>query len=89
MRAENDNIDIISEAIGPAPVPLELSFGLRPSGRLFLAGQVPALAPFRALAPDTRLWMRWVEPDRDDATLEIAAAAPDSALARRARSLGE
>ena len=53
-------------------LPLELSVGVRPVGRLLLLGQVPSLAPFRGLR-GARLWMRWVEPDLDDAQIEIAA----------------
>ena len=38
-------------------------------------GRVPCIEPFRgALPPDIRLWMRWVESDRDNAQLEIASA---------------
>ena len=54
-------------------LPLEYCFSARPVGRLMLIGQVPMLDPFRALPPDARLWMRWVEPDLDDAQIEIAA----------------
>ena len=53
-------------------VPLEPSAGLRPVGRLLLLGQVPSLAAFRGLR-GARHWMRWVEPDRDDAQIEIDA----------------
>ena len=53
-------------------VPLEFSVSLRPTGRLLLLGQVPSLAPFRGLR-GARLWMRWHEPDLDDAQIEIAA----------------
>ena len=62
-------IDVTSQ---PTDVlPLEFSTALRPSGRLLLLGQVPTLAPFRGLR-GARLWMRWLEPDRDDAQIEIA-----------------
>ena len=66
----------------PAPptdvLPLEFSFGVRPVGRLMLLGQVPTLDPFRAVFADNRLWMRWAEPDRDDAQIEIASASMDA-----------
>ena len=71
-------------------LPLEFSFLVRPTGRLMLAGQVPSLEPFLALPPDTRLWLRFVAPDRHDAAIEIASTsgeAPPStarALARGA-----
>ena len=55
-------------------LPLEYCFSARPVGRLMIIGQVPTLDPFRALPPDARLWMRWVEPpDLDDAQIENAA----------------
>ena len=55
-----------------------------------LLATVPTLDPFATLSADTRLWLRWVEPHRDDAQLEIASAARDEppstarALARAA-----
>ena len=66
----------------PAPttdvLPLEFSFCVRPPGRIMLLGQVPCLSRFRTLSPDTRLWMRWFEPDRDDAQIVIAATDADA-----------
>ena len=52
-------------------LPLEFSSVLRPSGRLLLLGEVSDLDPFTGLR-DARLWLRWREPDRDDAQIEIA-----------------
>ena len=52
-------------------LPLEFSYWVRPVGRLLLLGQVPTLSLFRAVL-GARLWMRWREPDRDDAQIEIA-----------------
>ena len=74
MRFMDVQSDIATVAPAPAPdvLPLEFSFCLRPTRRLMLLGQVPCLEPFRCLAPDSRLWMRWVEPDRADAEVEIA-----------------
>ena len=66
----------------PAPPTDVLSVGcrflLRPIGRLMLTGRAPCLGPFRAVFPDNRLWMRWAEPDRDDAQIEIAWASWDA-----------
>lgn len=45
-----------------------------------LLGQVPSVEPFCApflVHPNPRLWMRWLEPDRADAELEIAWAPRD------------
>ena len=67
-------------------LPLEFSFLVRPTGRLVLLGLVPSLEPFRALSPDTRLWLRWRATDRADAEVEIACA-PCDAPAPRARRL--
>ena len=61
----------------PGVLPLELATTVRPTGRLLLLGQVPALDPFLALSPDTRLWLRWFEPDRDDAQIQIASSVGD------------
>ena len=54
--------------------PLEFSIVLTPLGRVFLLGQVPSLAGFRALR-GVPLWMRCVEPEEtspEDAYVEIA-----------------
>lgn len=63
----------------PAPdvLPLEFSFLVRPTGRLIMLGQVPCLDPFRTLPADTRLWLRWFEPDRADAEMVIASSVGD------------
>ena len=63
----------------PAPdvLPLEFSFLVRPTGRLIMLGQVPCLEPFRTLPADTRLWLRWFEPDRADAEMVIASSVGD------------
>ena len=68
--------DIVTGARAPASdvLPLEFSFLLRPKCRLMLLGQVPCLDAFRALSPDVRVWLRWLEPDRADAEIEIAWA---------------
>ena len=73
----------------PAPdvLPLEFAFALRPTGRLIMLGQVPCLEPFRTLPPDTRLWLRWFEPDRDDAQIEIAVSDKDDEAVTCARVL--
>ena len=63
----------------PAPdvLPLEFAFALRPTGRLIMLGQVPCLDPFRTLPADTRLWLRWIEPNRADAEIVIASSVGD------------
>ena len=73
----------------PAPdvLPLEFSFLVRPTGRLIMLGQVPCIEPFRTLSPDTRLWMRWFERDRDDAQIEIAVSDADNEAVSCARVL--
>lgn len=67
---------------------LELCAVARPVGLLLLLGQVPTLDPFRALGDDTRLWMRWVEPEEpglEAACIEIAASTPRDERTRTAR----
>ena len=67
---------------------LELCAVARPVGLLLLLGRVPTLVPFRALGDDTRLWMRWVEPEgpgSEGARLEVAAATPRDERTRTAR----
>ena len=71
--SESD-IDTISPSTDV--LPLEFSYWVRPVGRLLLLGQVPTLSPFRAVL-GARLWMRWREPDLDDAQIEIASASCD------------
>ena len=67
---------------------LELCAVARPVGLLLLLGQVPTLDPFRALGDDTRLWMRWVEPEEpcsEGARIEIAASTRRDERTRTAR----
>ena len=49
-----------------------------PTGRILLLVTVPSLAAFRAyLRSDTRLWLRWAEPEEtglDEPRLELAVA---------------
>ena len=61
---------------------------MRPVGLFLFIGQVPTLDPFRALSDETRLWMRWVEPEEpgsEDARIAIAASAPRDERSRTAR----
>ena len=69
LAPSESDIDTTSQSTDV--LPLEFSTVPRPSGRLLLLGQVPCLAPFRSVL-GARLWMRWREPDRDDAQIEIA-----------------
>lgn len=70
----------------PGILPLEFRFLVRPVGRLMLVGNVPSLAPFRALPLDAFLWMRWSDlPAQCGAFLELAASASRADSARTAR----
>lgn len=67
---------------------LELCAVTRPVGLLILLGQVPTLDPFRALPLDTRLWMRWAEPEETGLKgprIEIAASTRRDQRTRTAR----
>ena len=76
-------LEIVIDTTSPQTdvLPLEFSAVPRPSGRLLLLGQVPCLAPFRAVL-GARLWMRWreLEPDHDldRVQIEIAWASWDA-----------
>ena len=86
LRSPSES-DIVTSAPPTDVLPLEFSFGVRPPGRLMILGQAPCIERFRALPPDTRLWMRWFEPDRDDAQIQIAASDAGDERAPTARVL--
>ena len=72
----------------PEVFPLELSFSVRPTGRLDLLGQVPTLGPFRALPLGTRLWLRWAQPEEaglEEGHLEVGVASDRDAPAHTAQ----
>lgn len=67
---------------------LELAAIARPTGRILLAGQVPALSPLLEFPSDARAWMRWAEPDEtglESVRIEIATATPRDEQVRTAR----
>ena len=80
MLAMDASGDIATGTPAPAlhVLPLEFSWTVRPTRRLMLLGQIPCLERFRSLPPTTRLWMRWVEPDRHEAEIEIASTSGDA-----------
>ena len=83
---------MISGVESPSILPLRFRFLVRPVGRLMLVGNVPSLAPFRALPLDAFLWMRWGAADlpaqggaNGRAFLELAASASCAEGASNAR----
>ena len=67
---------------------LELCVVVRPTGRFLLVGQVLPRDGFSELSGDTRIWMRWAEPEDtglDGPRIEFAAATPSDEAARTAR----
>lgn len=72
---------MISGVKSPRVLPLEFSFRLRPVGRLVLLGQVPTLAPLRALPLDAFLWIRWVDAPVGSSIDVVASMSPDEVAA--------